>query len=135
MLRNDQIQAALISYLKSRANILNALPDDNEIREDDWQGTVFSYPNVRVKLNSNSPIAGKDCKISIISVSILVFSEISNSLEADQIAGIINTEIHEKQFNHGGVAFALRTTNLIPAIKSDLHTWRSEVLMSGAASG
>lgn len=135
MLRNDQIQSAFISYLKIMPSILNALPDDKEIREDQYQGTDYGYPNVRVKLNSNTPIGGKYCKLSIVTLSILVFSETSTSLESDMIAGIINAEIHEKQFSHGGVNFALRTTNLIPAIRSDVRTWRSEILMSGVASG
>ncbi len=135
MLSNDEIQAELISYLKKNTAIVNALPSVDEIREDQWQGTVFEYPNIRVKLNSNVPLDAETCNHIQISISFLVFSELPSSLEADQIAGIINKELHKKQFKSNGIAFSLRTTNLIPAIRSDVRTWRSEVLMSGIASG
>ena len=64
-----------------------------------------------------------------------MFTEDSSSLEADQIAGIISTELHTRQFSSNNFAFSLRLTNLVPAIRIDERTWRSEVLMSGIVSG
>lgn len=135
MLRNDEIQTALIAKLKGNATIVALLSSSEDIKEDQWQGADFIYPAVRLQLNSNQPLAGGDCRHLRIGLSILVFSESDNSLEADKIAGIINNELHEKQFSSNGIAISLRTTNLIPAVKSDVRTWRSQILMTGIASG
>jgi hypothetical protein len=140
MIRNDELQAALISLLKANTTITNELVDLNgvsvieEIREDQWQGTEFSYPNIRVKLIGTNPVGDKDCAIVNFSVSFQVYSESANSLQSDKIAGIINNELHGKQFNTNGIAVSFRLTNLIPAVRSDKYTWRSEALMSGIAS-
>ena len=132
-IRNDQIQAALVAYAKGKSNITDQVNSD-EIREDQWQGTGFTYPNIRIRMIDNSPVAGKGCSQEI-NLSWMVFTEDSSSLEADQIAGIISTELHTRQFNSNNFAFSLRTTNLVPAIRIDERTWRSEVLMSGIVGG
>ena len=137
-IRNDQIQAGLISYLKGKTTITNLLDDEDnpngadEIREDQWQGDDFYYPNVRVRLISNKPF--QEC-YHWIECGIQVFSEGASSLEADQISGIIATEFHPKGFTSNSLAFLVNVTNVIPAIRSDARTWRSEVLIHGVVSG
>ena len=79
MLSNDEIQAGIIAYLKANTVVLAALPDDNEIREDQWQGSEFEYPNIRVKLNPSVPINAETCEHMQISISFLVFSELKLS--------------------------------------------------------
>ena len=93
---NNQIQAGLISKLKnSTALTTGSAVTANEVREDQWQGTQFNYPNVRVRLLSNTPVESVDsCRRTRFTVSFLVFSEDSSSLESGEIAGIINTELH-----------------------------------------
>jgi hypothetical protein len=136
MLRNDQIQAAIIAKLKANTTIVAELASSAEIKEDQYQGTEFSYPGVRVQLNSNEPLTqDANCHHTRIGLSILVFTEDDNTLEADRIAGIIHNELHAQQFTQSGIAISLHTTNLIPAIRSDIRTWRSQILMSGIASG
>lgn len=135
MLRNDEIQAALIAKLKGNVTIVALLSSSGDIKEDQWQGTNFIYPAVRLQLNSNEPLGGFDCRHLRIGLSILVFSETDNSLQADQIAGIINNELHEKPFSSNGIAISLRMTNLVPAVRSERLIWRSQILMTGIASG
>lgn len=135
MLRNDQIQSAIIDRLKGNTSILALLSSSGDIKEDQWQGTSFVYPAVRLQLNSNQPLGDANCRHSTISLSILVYTEDDNSLLVDKIAGIINNELHDKQFSSSGIAVSLRTTNLVPAVKSDVRTWRSQILMTGIASG
>lgn len=135
MLRNDQIQSAWVAYLKSNTTILAELDDNDEIREDGWKSTKFSYPNIRVRLIDNVPEAGRDCNFHNITISTMVFSEEASSQQADRIAGIIMTELHDTQFVANGISFGVRTTNLAPAIWSDEQTWRSEVIQSIRASG
>jgi len=55
MLRNDQIQAAIIAKLKANNTIVALLDSSAEIKEDQYQGTEYNYPAVRVQLNSNEP--------------------------------------------------------------------------------
>lgn len=131
MKSNNDIQAAIISYIKLSATI-TAVVTSLEMREDQWQGSDFTYPNIRVRLISNEPLGSPDtCSMSRITVSFMVFTEDSSSQNSDKIAGIINNVLHGRSFYSNGIAISLRTTNLIPAIRSDIRTWRSEVLMTG----
>lgn len=140
MLRHDEVQAALITKLLANTTIATELVDaygevvDEEIRENQWQGTTFSYPNIRVRMISLQPLADKECDHVKFSVSFMVFSESDNSLQANKISGIINNELHGKQFISNSIAFSMRLTNLIPAMRIDARTWRAECLMSGIAS-
>ena len=140
MLRNDQIQAGLIAKLKADATILAELKDINgesvadEIREDQYQGDAYFYPQIRVRLISSSPLSDVDCEHTRFSVSFQVFSEQSSSLQADRIAGIINAQLHGKQFIANSIAFSLRLNSLVAAVRQDMRTWRSEVVMTGIAS-
>jgi len=134
MRRNDEIQAAIVVYLKSNSTITGTVSAE-EIREDQYQGREFSYPNVRVRLISNTPIGSDDCELSRVNLSIMVFTEDASSLNADRIAGIINSVLHGRSFASNGIAFYFRTTNLIPAIRSNIQEWRSEILINVIASG
>ena len=138
MLRDDQIQAALVAYLKSNTDIVAELgaegTDEDEIREDTWQGTEFSYPNIRVNLISNVP-TNDNCPTSRIVVSFMVFTEDSSSQLSDRIAGIINTTLNYRSFVSNNIAFTARITNLVPAVRRDQRTWMSEARFSMLVSG
>jgi cytochrome c-type biogenesis protein CcmH/NrfG len=120
--------------LKADATINAQLSSIDEIRADQWQGSDFIYPNIRVRLISNRPL-NSNCNMTSITLGIQVYSEQDSEQEADRIAGIINNVLHGTSFIHSGIQIALTTTNLVPAIRSDARTWRSEVLMSGTAGG
>ena len=135
MLRNDQVQGAWIDYLKSKSDITDELTDNDEIREDFWQGSEFSYPNIRVRIIENVPQEGRDCNLHDITISTMAFSEDASSQQADRIAGIIMVTLQDTQFVSNNITFGVRTTNLIPAVRTDERTWRSESIMSIRASG
>jgi len=132
---NNEIQAALVAKLKAETTVLAELSDTDEIRENQWQGTEFSYPAIRVRMISNVPLKNSDCDQTSIGVGFQVFSEDASSMQADEIAGIINAALHDKPFSQSGLLIALRTDDLIPAIRSNMRTWKSEALMSGIVSG
>ena len=141
MLRNDEIQTAIVAYLKTKTAITSLLiTEDNvtgtsEIREDQWQGDNFLYPNIRVRMISNAPFGDSDqCDASTFTVSIMSYSEEASSQQAEKISGIISTSLNAKSFVQGSVSMFLRTTNLIPAVRADTHTWRAECLMQGVAT-
>ena len=135
MISNNEIQEALIIELQAETTVLVELSDTDEIREDQWQGTEFSYPAIRVKMISNKPLVASGCDQTKISVGLEVFSEDASSMQADRIAGIIQDALHDKPFSQGSLLIALRTNDLIPAMRSNVRTWKSEVLMNGIASG
>jgi hypothetical protein len=133
--RNDEIQEGLVSYLKSKSAITDLLYNSgsNQIKEDQWKGTVAYYPGVRVRLISNIP-PDSGCNGSLYSAGIQVFSEEASSLQADLIAGTIANVLDSKGFTSAGIAFTSNVTNVIPAIAESERTWRSEVLINGIAS-
>ncbi len=135
MLGNDEIQAAYIAYLKNLSDITDELPaGSDEVREDQWQSKNFTYPNIRVRLISNTPDLAQ-CDLHSVLLSNMVFSEEYSSQQADKIAGIIGITLHERSFVSNGIAFTTTVTDLVPAIRSDAQTWRSETIMNAKVSG
>jgi hypothetical protein len=129
--RDDQVQAGLVSYLKSKSVITDQLEDGSaeEIREDHWGGTEFGYPNIRVRLISNVPV-DDGCLISRIAVSFMCNSEEQSSQEADRISGIIGNTLHGTSFQSNSVNYSARLANLLPARKTDVATWTSEAIFN-----
>jgi hypothetical protein len=132
---NNTVQAAIISFLKSKVAITSLLVDNagvahpDEIREVEWQGDTFAYPNIRVDLGTQTDaIEETNCDISNITFSILIFSELYSSKEANSMAGVIANIIHKKSMTSGGVQFVRIICTLVPAIRKDERTWRSEII-------
>lgn len=132
MIPNNELQAALITDAKSRNSLTDELGGSTEIREDQWQGREFSYPNIRVRMIENTPFMD-DCG-SRFRVSFLVFTENTSSQNADKIAGIINDIYYGKSFTTNSITFTIGDTRLMPAIRNSNTTWRSEVILVGVAS-
>lgn len=135
MIPNNTVQAAIILFLKSKLAITSLLVDNagvahpEEIREVEWQGDTFAYPNIRVDLGTQTDaIEETNCNISNITFSILVFSELYSSKEANSMAGVIANIIHKKSMTSGGVQFVRVICTLVPAIRRDERTWRSEII-------
>jgi len=128
---DEQFKTALISYLKELDPLLERIPAA-EVRETQWQGTTFTYPNVRVRVIDNRPF-GSRCHHKI-QVGIQVNSEEQSSKEADEISGIIGRALSDCSFARNGVYMILQVTNLIPALRVDVRTWRSEALFTVIAS-
>jgi hypothetical protein len=130
MISNAQIQAAWVSRLKSNTAI-TALVPAVEVREDNYKGTDFNYPMIRVKLGNLTPTAlNNNCQIFKSEVSILVFTEQKSSKQADDIAGVIAEQFWGKPFTQGGVRFAGVTLDeLVPAMvpERDENSWLAEV--------
>lgn len=126
MITNTQHREAWVQYLKSQASITSLLTDPLEIREADWKGEIFSYPNIRVQAISVRPHLA--CAQTIGSISILVFSEEKSSKQADYIAGVTANFIHDRKFSSSGVKFwAVTVTNLVAAIAESDTIWRAEI--------
>lgn len=134
MIGVDDVREALIDYLKSKTTITTALGGSTEIRERQWQGTEFTYPNVRVSIGRMVPQFAGECNIFDCPITISVFSEMAQSSQADNIAGIINTALHRRSFDSNGVRFMMWTTP-VEAIREDTRTWRSQVIGQATVNG
>lgn len=130
MIAINLVQAAIVAHLKSKTALTSTLANANEIRENQWQGNDFAYPNVRVAMGEqNDLVAGSDCNVSVQSFSILCFSENPSSKEADTIVGLVKDVLRNISITKNGIHFSrIRCTGLIPAIRKDERTWRSEAM-------
>jgi len=138
--RNDLIQYAIVDYLKNNAatsDVRDQLSDTDEIREDQWQGTAFSYPAIRVRMIMNKPrVEQSDCRQRELRLAVQVFSEEDSSQQCDRIAGIIDEKLHARQFTSQSIHLTLWTINLSPARRIEgQNVWIAETIMKGTASG
>src|SRR3990167_9717471 len=102
MITSNLVQINLISWMKANANIVASIPQGaEEIREKQWRGTRFLYPNIRVKVSMTIPILSADCDVSRSDVSVEVNSNSASSLEAETIAATLVYEMHRKKFTRG----------------------------------
>jgi hypothetical protein len=128
VIRNDEILKSWVQALKGNTTIIALLDDPDEIRQADWKGTNFTYPNIRVDVFSNNPALQESDKcLADINMSIYVYSEEASSYEANRIAGIIADEYNKKSLNSQGLFFTrCRVDAIVPAIAQDERTWRSQ---------
>ena len=134
LITNNEIQAAIVGWLKTRTLITNELIDSEQVKEEQYQGTLSVYPAVRVRLISNQPNNKQGC-VQPITLGIQVYTEDASSKNCDRIAGIIGKELHSKQFSTSGFLFGMFITDLVPAYRRDAQTWMSEVLIKADVAG
>ncbi len=130
LIANDELLEAWIQELKGNSTVTDLLDDVNEIRQEEWKGSGFTYPAIRVEILVNTPPNSGDSDQCLASqqVAIYTFSEEASSLEANQIAGIIADEYHKKSLNSQGIFFTKnKVTELIPAIAMSERVWRAQV--------
>lgn len=129
MISNDLLKAAILEKIKSIAGLIAVLPDGaSSIKEADWKGTDFTYPCIRIMIESQNDIAGSTCNASEASFSVYTFSEKASSKEADQIAGIIVSAIRGISFEENNIKFSqINIVENIPAISQDGRTWRAQI--------
>jgi hypothetical protein len=125
----EQAQAAIISYLKSITALVTALGDVFQIKEYFWQGADFVYPGVRLQMGIQKAQGEPNCGKWLLPFYVLCFSEGKSSKQCSQIASIVAT-IHGKQPGVlNGVDFVRFYVDLlVPPIRQDELTWRSEVI-------
>jgi len=135
MITNEQIQQALITRLRDGtrpeiAAIHAALATDEEIRENQFQGTQFDYPAIRVSFAYLNPTENTPCRDDVFRsyFSIIAYSEDTSSLEANTIVGLVAEALDEELLNEA----TFRTGNISlgsvnDAIRIGPRLWRAEV--------
>lgn len=119
------VQEAIITYSKSKSELVSLLPTGTvEIRESEWQGEAFQYPNVRIGVDFFPGMKG--CQ-PIAEIYFDVFSEKPSSLEASTIAGVIQNIYHRKPFSVGNVKFFSVIVEEVSRPQRSIFAWQSRV--------
>lgn len=127
---DEVIQAAIIAKLKTLAPF--GVVASTEIRELEWQGDSFTYPNIRVELEDNTPYYDEQlrCGIQRVEFSVYVFSEQRSSKEASQIKTLLTNALVGDGFSNStySVRFLpIRILDNVPAIREDERIWRAQI--------
>lgn len=130
-----QIRSALIEKLKSINELTLAHVNfPTEIRELTWQGQDFKYPCVRVGQIVLTP-TNTTCSIATVDGSIMVFSELPSSLEAERLADIIFQALHGHSFSSGIVIFTGLKCQQFEAVRvPESAVWQSTIKWSASVS-
>lgn len=127
MLPNNEIQADIVAKLKA-STLVTALVTAAEVREIQWKGTSFVYPNIRVALGKQVPVDNLTCPIVKMPFDVVCFSENASSKEADKIAYAVMVALDGKHFTGTYVRFIYLASNgILSAEAEDETTWRSVV--------
>jgi hypothetical protein len=135
MIPNNVVKAAIVAETKLVPNLVSgsattSLPDGTQgIRETNWRGDEFHYPNVRISLeNQTDATPDSNCTPVFQDWSIYVFSEVHSSYQCDEIAGMIVVYFKGRNFSSNGVKFVrVEILENIPAIQEDPNTWRAQI--------
>lgn len=104
MIDNNLIQAAIVAYLKADTALIAYLTTyeaEAEVREAEWQGSVFLYPCVRVELGTQTEEGNPPC-YSTLPFTIYSSSEQDSSLQANHLAGLVQDALKGKQLSGTG---------------------------------
>ena len=132
------VKRFLISRMKSDTAIVAALPiaRKDDIREIEWQGTDFGYPNIRVHVESfERHTPGVECKLFDVAANILVFAEDASSLKADTIASVIWDALDTKTIGSNSIKLLnIKAKHFGAMWVSEAGLWRSEIVLGFQAS-
>jgi len=125
----EQAQAGLITYLKSITALVTILGDATRIKEYFWQGSDFVYPGVRLQMGNEKAQGEPSCGKWLLPFFVMCFSEQKSSKQCSQIASIVATMHGFQPGQLNGVDFVrLYVDQIVPPIRQDELTWRSEVI-------
>lgn len=131
MISVSDIQAAFVTSLKADNTIVSSVMPANEVKENQWQGKDFTYPNIRIDMLPERPASQTNCDGNYVDVQFRVFSENPSSKEANDIAVKIANKYHSKSQTIGTLRFTMICTSLVPANRVDSKTWEAQVRFTG----
>ena len=140
MITLPQVKAAVISRLKGAIPVTSLLVDVNgtprteEIRELEWQGTKFAYPNIRVRVEQFNP-RNINCTQVDCLVHIYVFGEKYSSLTIDEIASQCLILFHGNPFQAANsIKLTAISCEQVGADRLEDGVWLGVVKMKALAS-
>lgn len=137
MISFNQVQALLISKLKSAPEITSLLSDPLDIRELNWQGDRFQYPNIRLLISEfkRQPGDTTGCDLFSIDAHIFIFSDDTSSHRMNDIGTEILQLLDRKSFSDADVKMqGIRCSQSGPEWVQERENWRSEVSLSALVS-
>lgn len=139
MIGDEVIQAGIIARLKTYPTPTGAFTNSSEIRELEWQGDEFVYPNIRLDLEDNRDYFDEQerCSLQYIEFSVYVFSESRSSKQASQIKSEIIDFLKGRgwtNLTHNVKFSSPRLIENIPAIRVEERIWRSQARFSSKVS-
>lgn len=127
MISDQSIQADLITKIKA---IVTGTSYSTEVRELEWQGDNFTYPNLRLDLETNEYVFDEQelCTLQYTEFSIYVFSQERSSKECSTIKGLLATALVGLGFTGLYAKYSsLRLVDNVPAVREGDRTWRSQI--------
>ena len=132
----DDVQIALLAYLKTQTSLLTLLGDATQIKEAQWQGADFIYPAIRLTNVVKPSLDG--CSPDNVDISIFVMSEKKSSRQCGDISAEVANVLHRKQFvsNEMTLSSPLKVTKIwvteipYPSQQEDSSIWIAEVKLS-----
>lgn len=127
MISDELIQADLIAKLKSITSV-TAITGVQEVRELQWQGDTFTYPNIRLDLEEVGYEIDEGCALYFAEFSIYVFSQERTSKQCSQLKGRLENSLTSLGFTGQYAKYnQLRLLDNVPAVRQDSMTWRSQI--------
>lgn len=132
MIANNTIQAAIITHLKADTPLtayLTAQAAANEIREIEWQAAQFVYPSVRVGTGTQVPDGPTSVCYTTngeVTFTVVSFGEGDSSLQADELAGLVNNALIGTQITGSGFkSTVVQSDGLTHAARTGERVWRA----------
>lgn len=121
MIPIELIQKAIIAKLKANTALTTALGGSNQIKENQWQGQDFTYPALRVEIQTENPMGtGTDrTRLSNSMWMIRAYSDEKSSYQANHLITLVNAALFNTQIDgtdeNGNPHFRLLRLNIISA--------------------
>ena len=130
MIGDHEIQADLMTKIKSLGSITTGTSD---IREFEWQGDEFTYPNIRLDLEDNRYefVEQQRCSLQTIEFSVYIYSEMRSSKQCSYIKGLVANALIGLGFTGQYAKYThIRLMENIPAIRVSEREFRSQLKLT-----
>jgi hypothetical protein len=125
---NADIQEVVVSKIKADSALsswLTSKASANEVREDEWQGADFTYPNVRVELPTQIDLGDPPCHTSV-TFNVHCYAEGYSSIDCDVLAGLVKSSLRGKHLSGSGFAtLRIASEGSIGAVQAGDRVWRA----------
>lgn len=121
----EDIQAAFVAYLKTKTIVTSLLANASpvEVREAEWQGTDFLYPNIRISVD----MVPQECGPYNADITIDTFSGEKSSKQAVHISAILTGLLHKRSFTSLGLRFSTVRVMKVNRPDRSIVAWLSQV--------